>query len=419
MALIAAENLLIHGDNLEAMRRYVDDGSVGFIYCDPPFLLQKPHHLARQIGPYPRGTIAYDDRWAWDERVAAAYEELMRHKRLRAVFECLQQLAVAGARFAYLVFLAERLLECSRVLDPRRGSIILHLPAELATEGELLLDAVFGRSRCRNRIVWRRAGPNNNRPERALPHHYDVLLWYVMSEAAPYHPPADEPVLIPPNAFETEDGRVAYWDSHYFAPRPSGISWSWRIKRKIGEHEWQTDHDNEWQRPKEGWEYRAIQPPPGRSWFYSYDTLKELDAQGRIRYTRTGSLRILRYVDEKKPKPMGDFWEKEDRLTRLPYPTAKPLALLERIVAMATDQDQLVLDPFAGGGTTLIAATRLFRRWIGIDASPVAIAAIQEALQQEFRGHCSYQLIALPSPPASSCGPNGSANSSSKALSSS
>ncbi|MDF2824806.1 MAG: putative restriction-modification system methyltransferase, partial [Mycobacterium sp.] len=62
------------------------------------------------------------------------------------------------------------------------------------------------------------------------------------------------------------------------------------------------------------------------------------------------------------------------------YPTQKPLALLRRIVAASSSEGDLVLDPYCGSGTTLVAAQQLGRRWIGIDCSSVAIELAQERL---------------------------------------
>jgi site-specific DNA-methyltransferase (adenine-specific) len=58
---------------------------------------------------------------------------------------------------------------------------------------------------------------------------------------------------------------------------------------------------------------------------------------------------------------------------RLGYPTQKPEALLERILAISSDEGATVLDPFCGCGTTIAAAQKLNRRWIGIDVTHLAI----------------------------------------------
>ncbi len=68
---------------------------------------------------------------------------------------------------------------------------------------------------------------------------------------------------------------------------------------------------------------------------------------------------------------------------RTGFPTQKPLALYERIIEASTNPDDLVLDPFCGSGTTLLAAERLNRRWIGIDSNPTAIETARERLGAE------------------------------------
>lgn len=95
-------------------------------------------------------------------------------------------------------------------------------------------------------------------------------------------------------------------------------------------------------------------------------------------------LRSSKLDEPSKGVPMGDVWDigviapvsKE----RTGYPTQKPEALLERLVLALTDEGELVLDPYAGSGTTLAVAARLGRRAIGIDASPVAIAVARRRL---------------------------------------
>ena len=64
---------------------------------------------------------------------------------------------------------------------------------------------------------------------------------------------------------------------------------------------------------------------------------------------------------------------------RLGYPTQKPEALLERIIAASSNEGDVVLDPFCGCGTTVAAAQKLKRRWIGIDITHLAITLIAVA----------------------------------------
>jgi len=68
---------------------------------------------------------------------------------------------------------------------------------------------------------------------------------------------------------------------------------------------------------------------------------------------------------------------------RTGYPTQKPVRLLERIVAASSRPGDLVLDPYAGSGTTGVAASRLGRRWLLVDRNPAAVAIARERLASE------------------------------------
>jgi DNA modification methylase len=82
---------------------------------------------------------------------------------------------------------------------------------------------------------------------------------------------------------------------------------------------------------------------------------------------------------------------------RAGYPTQKPLALLERVIAATTDPGALVLDPFVGSGTTAVAAQRLGRRFVAGDSSPQAIEVTCERLQREARnGPAPDVLVSRP-----------------------
>ena len=86
------------------------------------------------------------------------------------------------------------------------------------------------------------------------------------------------------------------------------------------------------------------------------------------------------YLDELDGKPLTSEWTDipsigAHALERLDYPTQKPLLLLERIINSSThDEGETVLDPFCGCGTTIMAAHKLKRRWVGIDITHLAIA---------------------------------------------
>jgi len=99
----------------------------------------------------------------------------------------------------------------------------------------------------------------------------------------------------------------------------------------------------------------------------------------------------LRDLDETKGATLQDVWVDIDPPNSgsaefLGYPTQKPLALLERIIESSSDEGDLVLDPFLGGGTTSHAAERLKRRWIGMDVTHLAVSLVERRLHAAFPG---------------------------------
>jgi hypothetical protein len=76
---------------------------------------------------------------------------------------------------------------------------------------------------------------------------------------------------------------------------------------------------------------------------------------------------------------------------KLGYPTQKPVALLERIVAVSSNPGDLVLDPFCGCGTTIHAAQKLGRKWIGIDVTYLAINLIKRRLKDAFGDEVQFE----------------------------
>lgn len=111
------------------------------------------------------------------------------------------------------------------------------------------------------------------------------------------------------------------------------------------------------------------------------------DERGKSVYAKADDEIV--FVQEKKGVPLGDVWEipflNPKAKERVGYPTQKPLLLLERIVELTTDERDVVLDPFCGSGTTLVAAHLRNRRFIGIDISAEAVALCKERLANPVR----------------------------------
>ena len=130
-------------------------------------------------------------------------------------------------------------------------------------------------------------------------------------------------------------------------------------------------------------------PYRGRYWAYSREKMRAFAEDGRLVYTEAGFPNYKRYLDEMPGVPLQNDWQdikpalgRED----LGYPTQKPLALLERIIAASSDAGDVVLDPFCGCGTAIHAAQKLGRRWLGIDVTCLAIGLIERRMKDAFPG---------------------------------
>lgn len=118
--------------------------------------------------------------------------------------------------------------------------------------------------------------------------------------------------------------------------------------------------------------------------------MEQLYQEGRIEFRPNGKVpRLKRYLDEAKGIPLQSVWTDIRPLINfgkeaLGYPTQKPLALLERILQASSNPGDMVLDPFCGCGTTIAAAQKLDRRWIGIDITYLSVALQKYRLQDMF-----------------------------------
>src|SRR5205823_11134473 len=106
--------------------------------------------------------------------------------------------------------------------------------------------------------------------------------------------------------------------------------------------------------------------------------------------TRPGAVpQLKRYLDEQRGIALGDVWTdippiNSQAKERLGYPTQKPVTLIERILRLSSNPGDVVLDPFCGCGTTIHAAQKLGRQWIGIDVTYLAINLIRRRLEDAF-----------------------------------
>lgn len=379
-----APNTLYYGDNLDILRDHIPTASVDLVYLDPPFNSNRSYNVLfrEESGKESEAQItAFDDTWHWNHATEQLYTELVTdiNGDVGAMIGALRGVIGENQMMAYLVMMAARLVQLHRVLKPT-GSLYLHCDPSASHYLKVVLDTIFGAQNFRNDINWKRTSAHANVGQRYAVVQ-DRLLFYSKSEQwtwnAPYLPYSD-----------------AYIKSHYSQVEPS-----------TGRRYTTRDVTASMQRASSGqlYEWRGIRPTPSRCWAMAKEKMEELDAAGRLVYSGQGMPRMKLYLDDMPGTPCDDIWLDVPPINsqaqeRLGYPTQKPQALLERIINASSNPGDLVLDPFAGCGTTVAAAQKLSRRWIGIDVTHLSIALLKYRLKDAFgiEEKRDYQVVGEP-----------------------
>ena len=363
-------NTLYYGDNLHVLREHIASESVDLVYLDPPFNSNANYNILFKSpeGQQSESQIeAFEDTWHWNDSAESAFDEVMRSGNTDAftLLRAMRDFLGDNDMMAYLAMMAVRLIELHRVLKPT-GSLYLHCDPTASHYLKLLLDAVFGASGFVNEIIWRRYGAHNDVGQGSK--HYgrvhDVVLFYVKD-------------------------RARVWNQVYGPYDPEYIKSTYRLDDGDGRKYTTTPLTGpggaEKGNPVFEWNGHT------RAWRYSKDTIQRLHDEGRLHYSRTGYARQKLYLEDAKGVPVQDLWTDIPALSgsmqeRLGYPTQKPLALLERIIAASSNEGEVVLDPFCGCGTAVHAAQKLGRQWIGIDVTHLAIGLIEKRMKDAFPG---------------------------------
>ena len=369
-------NRLFYGDNLTVLRNAIDDESVDLIYLDPPFNSQATYNVLFRstAGEQSRAQIeAFDDTWHWGDEAELAFDGVMAGQNTNAaeLLRALRMFLKENDLMAYLSMMAVRLLELHRVLKPS-GSLYLHCDPTASHYLKLLLDTIFGAERFRNELIWQRTMPKGHAFTR-FPSTHDVILSYNKGEEgkwnALYLPYREEYVKSHYGRTEPETGR-AYQLDNTLNPNPDrpNLTYEWNGHIRV--------------------------------WRWTREKMQQMNDAGRLVHTKSGMPRYKRYLDEMPGSPITSVWTdipliNSQAQERLGYPTQKPVALLERIIRASSNQGDTILDPFCGCGTTIHAAQKLKREWIGIDITHLAISLIEKRLKDAFPG-IEYEVHGTP-----------------------
>lgn len=390
------KNTLYYGDNLTVLREQIPDESVDLIYLDPPFNSSRNYNLLfKQVkgNASPAQIMAFEDTWTWSPLLYDQFRAEPRNSKLFPFIASLYAILGPSEMMAYVLMMAPRLLELHRTLKPT-GSLYLHCDPAASHYLKIVLDVVFLPTNFRNEIVWKRSSAHNDSKQgmRRLGKVHDVVLFYTRSGARDYtwntqFTPYEQEYLDSEYKHKDANGR-SYKEGDLTAAKPGGeTSYLWRVKRRVGAHRhWTADLTAEWRIPLDGWEYKGVPPYNGRYWAYSYANLVDFWKKGNLIHRSTGAPRLVFYADEMPGVQLQDIWTDivpTPKGERRGYPTQKPLALLERIIAASSNEGDVVMDPFCGCGTAIVAAERMNRKWIGIDITYLAISEVIYRLNTE------------------------------------
>ena len=393
-------NTLYYGDNLPILREHIGDESVDLVYLDPPFNSNRSYNvLFRDEGGHEAEAqiTAFEDTWHWTPVTERIYQDLVTSGEpgVSSMIGALRQSIGTNQMLAYLVMMAARLAELRRVLKPT-GSIYLHCDPTASHYLKVVMDAIFGARNFRTEIAWKRSSAHSDTKQGRKQHGriHDAILFYTNSDDWTWNPqyiPYDATYIAEFYRYVEKGTGRRYRVDNLTAAKPGGdTQYEWKVKRVAGTNQqWEADLNEEYKNPCPGWEYKAALPYKGRYWAYSRENMVKFAREERIYHSSSGIPCYKRYLDEMPGVPIQDVWTDVNPIgaqaaERLGYPTQKPLALLERIIQTSSNPGDLVLDPFCGCGTTICAAQKLGRRWMGIDITHLSIALLKYRLKDSF-----------------------------------
>ncbi len=357
--------------------------SVDLIYLDPPFNSKKDYHAIYkdETGrPLPDQIAAFCDQWTLDEareRSIRSMPVMLREAGIDddvAEFWKIWMNALRNTQpslLAYLSYMVERIIWMKGLLRPT-GSIYLHCDSTASHYIKVMLDGIFGHKNFRDDIVWQRASgraKGSQHDARTFGRDVDYILHYSKGEKYLHNNitlPLTKSEMCKKFPNVDEQGRRYNTDVPIFRSRSMG------------------------ERPNLCYTYRGVTNPYSSGWRVSRQRLEKMDKSGEIIWRERKSPLRKSFVSNYKGKPLGCLWTDIPNVVggseRLGYNTQKPIRLLERIIEASSNEEDVIFDPFCGCATTLEAAHKLKRKWIGIDIAIHAIKRVAKVRLQERLG---------------------------------
>ncbi|MCF7809918.1 site-specific DNA-methyltransferase [bacterium] len=315
-----SKNKIFFGDNLDVLRFLVFKAGfkekVKLIYIDPPYGTNSIFQSRNQKSSYK------------DDLIGSHYLEFLRRR----------------------LFLMREMLS-------NDGSIYVHLDGNMVFQVKMLMDEVFNSKNYRG-FITRKKCSNKNFTRKTYGNISDYILFYSKTDN-----------------FTWQRATAVWTDEKVKKEYPFIDESTGKRYKKVPIHAPGVRNG------ETGKEWKGITPPPGKHWQYTPDKLTELDKSGCIYWSANGNPRRKVYFDRDKGVPVQDIWmDVQDSLNQnikiTGYPTEKNPCLLERIITASSNAGDIVLDCFAGSGSTLDVADQLDRSFIGIDNSSEAVYSI-------------------------------------------
>lgn len=354
-------NKLIWGDNKLVLSSLVNgplreeiekEGGLKLIYNDPPFAVGADFSFQIKLNgdevtkrPSIIEEIAYRDTWG---KGISSYLSMM-YERLKLMHQLLAD----------------------------DGSIYVHCDYRVNSHLRLMLEDIFGHDNFKSEIVWKRASAHSDSSNYGQIQ--DTILYLTKNDKVIWNTPKieyEEWYVERYYRYKDKDGR-RFMSDNLSASGLSGGGYKYAWKGKDG------------------------------YWRCPISTMEELDKRNKIYYTENGIPRLKRYLDEMEGKPVQSLWDDIQSVVSWSdqtenYPTQKPEALLERIIAASSNEGDLVADFFPGSGTTLAVAEKLGRKWIACDIGRFAVHTtrkrliqVQRELKEQGKTYRAFEVLNL------------------------
>jgi DNA modification methylase len=245
----------------------------------------------------------------------------------------------------YITMITNVIKECYRILN-KQGNIIIHVESRISHFIRNILDDVFGHKKYKNTIIWKTGGNAKNKYQLGRMH--DVIIVYGKSGKnktkfnslyIPYDDAYRKKYFVKMCPIHKKEyvTTVAHYSQENVNPRPN-LRYEWKGNTK--------------------------------QWYWTKERMEKLDADNRLQYNKKNIPRIKRFLNEMDGIPITDLWTDIPNIQakeKLNYATQKPIQLLDRIIKLYSNENDLLLDPFAGSGTLGRSAIKNNRQYILID----------------------------------------------------